>query len=80
MVGCTCLWYSLITGCLVQVGAWLMHLFMVHVDYMLSYKLMHGSYLLVQVYSGISHSDSVTMVPSFYFYFRVAGWGKDRWL
>jgi hypothetical protein len=24
----------LITGCLVQVGAWLMHLFMVQVDYM----------------------------------------------
>jgi hypothetical protein len=34
----------------------------------------------VQVYSGISHSDSVTVVPSFYFYFRVAGRGKDRWL
>ena len=34
---------------------------------------MHGSNLLVQVYSGISHSDSVTAVPSFYFYFRVAG-------
>jgi hypothetical protein len=31
---------------------------------------MHGSGLLVQVYSGISHSDSVTMVPSFYLYFR----------
>jgi hypothetical protein len=41
---------------------------------------MHGSDLLVQVYSGISHSDSVTVVPSFYFYFRVAGRGKDRWL
>ena len=24
--------------------------------------------------------DSVTMVPSFYFYFRVVGWGKDGWL
>jgi hypothetical protein len=42
---------------------------MVQVDY----RLMHGSYLLVQVYNGIFHSDSVTMVPSFYFYFRVAG-------
>jgi hypothetical protein len=42
--------------------------------------LMHGSDLLVQVYSGISHSDSVTVVPSFYFYFRVEGRGKDRWL
>jgi hypothetical protein len=52
-----------------QVGAWLMHLFMVQVDY----RLMHGSDLLVQVYNGISHSDSVTVVPSFYFYFRVAG-------
>jgi hypothetical protein len=41
---------------------------------------MHGSYLLVQVYNGIYHSDSVTVVPSFYFYMRVAGWGKDRWL
>jgi hypothetical protein len=41
---------------------------------------MHGSGLLVQVYNGISHSDSVTMVLSFYFYFRAVGWGKDRWL
>jgi hypothetical protein len=80
MDGCTCLWYMLITGCLVQVGAWLMHLFMVHVDYRLRYRLMHGSGLLVHVYNGISHSDSVIVVPSFYFYFRVAGRGKDRWL
>jgi hypothetical protein len=50
------------------------------VDYRLRYRLMHGSCLLVQVYSGISHSDSVTVVPSFYFYFRAVGWGKDRWL
>jgi hypothetical protein len=58
-----------------------MHLFMVQVDYRLRYRLMHGSciYLLVQVYNGISHSDSVTVVPSFYFYFRVAGRGKDKW-
>jgi hypothetical protein len=27
---------------------------------------MHGLYLLVQVYSGISHSDSMTVVPSFF--------------
>ena len=53
-----------------------MHLFMVQVDAW----LMHGSYLLVQVYNDISHSDSVTVVPSLYFYFRVAGQGKDRWL
>ena len=32
MDGCTCLWYRLIIGCLVQVGAWLMHLFMVQVE------------------------------------------------
>ena len=32
---CTCLWYMLITGYLVQVVAWLMHLFMVQVDYRL---------------------------------------------
>jgi hypothetical protein len=80
MVGCTCLWYRLITGCLAQVGAWLMHFFMVQVDYMLRYRLMHGSDLLVQVYNGIYHSDSLTVVPSFYFYFRAVGWGKDRWL
>jgi hypothetical protein len=80
MVGCTCLWYRLITGCLVQVGAWLMHLFMVQVNYRLRYRLMHGFSLLVQVYNGISHGDSVTVVPSFYFYFREVGWGKDRWL
>ena len=42
MVGCTCLWYRLIIDCLVQVGAWLMHLFMVQVDYSLRYSLMHG--------------------------------------
>jgi hypothetical protein len=54
---------------------------MVQVDYMVdALGLMHGSDLLVQVYNGISHSDSVTVVPSFYFYFRVAGRGKDRWL
>jgi hypothetical protein len=57
-----------------------MHLFMVQVDYRLRYRLMHGLDLLVQVYNGISHSDSVTVVPSFYFYFRVARRGKDRWL
>jgi hypothetical protein len=61
---------------------------MVQVDYRLyRYRLVQVDMvdawfkdLLVQVYSGISHSDSVTVVPSFYFYFRVAGRGKDRWL
>jgi hypothetical protein len=57
-----------------------MHLFMVQVDYRLRYKLMHGLGLLVLIYNGISHSDSVTLVPSFYFYFMEFGWGKDRWL
>ena len=80
MVGCNCLWYRLIIGYLVQVGAWLMHLFMVQVDYNLRYRLMHGSDLLVQVYSSISHSDRLTVVPSFYLYFRAVGRGKDRWL
>jgi hypothetical protein len=42
--------------------------------------LMHGSSLLVQVYRSISHSDSVALVPSFYFYSRAFGWGKDKWL
>jgi hypothetical protein len=56
-----------------------MHLFMVQVDYRVQVDR-YGSDLLVQVYNGISHSDSVTVVPSFYFYFRVAGRGKDRWL
>jgi hypothetical protein len=60
---------------MVQVGAWL-----IQVDYRLRYRLMHGSDLLVQVYNGISHSDRLKMVPSFYFYFRVVGRGKDRWL
>jgi hypothetical protein len=53
-----------------------MHLFMVQVDYRLRYRLMHGSNLLVQVYNDISNSDSVTVVPSFYFYFKVAGWAR----
>ena len=35
MVACNCLWYRLIIDCLVQVGAWLMQLFMVQVDYRL---------------------------------------------
>ena len=35
---------------------------------------------LVQVYSSICHSDSVTVVPSFYFFVRVVGQGKDGWL
>jgi hypothetical protein len=39
---------------------------------------MHGPDLLVQVYNSISHSDRLTVVPSFYFYFRVAGQGKSR--
>jgi hypothetical protein len=42
--------------------------------------LMHGSNLLVQVYNSISHTDRLIVFPSFYFYFRVVGWGKDRWL
>jgi hypothetical protein len=40
---------------------------------------MHGSGLLVNVYSGISHSDSVRVVPLLYFYFKVVGWDKNRW-
>jgi hypothetical protein len=32
-----------------------------------------GAGYLVQVYINISHSYSVTMVPSFYFYVRVVG-------
>jgi hypothetical protein len=80
MVGFTCLWYRLITGYLIQVGAWLMHFFMVQVEVQVDAWLMHGSYLLVHVYSDIFHSDRLTLVPSFYFYFRVVGWGKDRWL
>jgi hypothetical protein len=47
MVECTCLWYRLITGCLVQVGAWLMHFFMVQVEVQVDAWLMHGSDLLV---------------------------------
>ena len=35
---------------------------------------------LVHVYNNISHSDIVTLVPSFYYYFMEVGWGKDRWL
>jgi hypothetical protein len=32
-----------------------------------------GAGLLVQVYNSISHSDSVTVDPSFYFYVRAVG-------
>jgi hypothetical protein len=45
------------------------------------YKLDAGQwYRLIQLYSGISHSDSVTVVSSFYLCVRVVGRGKDRWL
>jgi hypothetical protein len=66
-----------------------MHLFMVQIDYRLFGTcwcmvdaLVYGTSLLqvdawfsllVQVYNGISHSDSVIVVPSFYFYFRAVG-------
>jgi hypothetical protein len=36
--------------------------------------------LIGTVYNNISHSDSVTVVPSFYLYVRAVGRGKDRWL
>jgi hypothetical protein len=52
---------------------------MVQVDY----RLLQFGWLHVSgtgCYSGISHNDSVTMVPLFYFYVRIVGWGKDRWL
>jgi hypothetical protein len=39
-----------------------------------------GTGCLEQVYNDISHSDSVTVVPSFYIYVRVVGRDKDRWL
>jgi hypothetical protein len=38
-----------------------------------------GTGCLVQVYIGISHNDSVIMVPSFYLYIMAVGQGKDRW-
>jgi hypothetical protein len=67
----------------VQVGAWLMHFFMVQFDYRLfgtgCYRFFVAG-LLVQIYNGIYHSDSVIVVPSFYLYFKAVGWGKDRWL
>ena len=53
-----------------NVGAWLMYLFMVQVEVHVDAWLMHDSDLLVQVYNGISHSDSVAVVPSFYFYLK----------
>jgi hypothetical protein len=53
---------------------------MVQVEVQVDAFLIHGSDLFVHVYNGISHSDSVRVVPSFYFYFRVVGQGKDRWL
>jgi hypothetical protein len=48
-----------------------MHLFMVQVDYKL---------IGTGCYNDISHSDSVTVVPSFYFYVRAFVRGKDKWL
>jgi hypothetical protein len=37
-------------------------------------------YRLIPLYIGISHNDSLTVVSSFYLYFRVVGQGKERWL
>jgi hypothetical protein len=43
------------------------------------YRLVTGQwYRLIQLYNNISHSDRLTVVPSFYLYFRVVGRGKDR--
>jgi hypothetical protein len=42
--------------------------------------MLFGVGLLVHVCNSISHSDSVTVVPSFYLYIRVVGRAKDRWL
>jgi hypothetical protein len=82
---------SLMVQVEVQVHAWLMHLLTIHVDYRCfvtccyrlfvagCYKLFCAS-LLVQDYISIYHSDSVTVVPSFYFYDREIGRGKDKWL
>jgi hypothetical protein len=39
-----------------------------------------GAGLLVHIYNDISHSDNVTVVASFYFYFRAVGRGKGKWL
>jgi hypothetical protein len=45
------------------------------------YRLDTGHwYRLIQLYIGISHSDSVTVVPSFYLYIMEVGRAKDRWL
>jgi hypothetical protein len=66
-----------------------MHFFMVQVEVQVDAWLIHGSGywyrlfgegLLVHVYNNISHSDSVTVFPSFYLYIRVVGRGKDKWL
>jgi hypothetical protein len=68
---------------MVQVGAWLMHFFMVEFDYRLlgtGCYILSGAILLVQVYSSISHSDIIIVVPSFYFYIMAVGRGKDEWL
>ncbi len=75
----------IVTGYLYRFGAWWMNLFMVQVEvqfdawYMLAQVVgivcyrCFGASCLVQVYNIISHSDSVTVVPSFYLYFRVVG-------
>jgi hypothetical protein len=76
--------HSLMVQVEVLVGAWLMHLFMVQVDYRFFgigwYRLAGCRLIGIGCYNNISHSDSVTVVPSFYFYVRVVGRGKDRWL
>jgi hypothetical protein len=80
-----------VTGYLYRFDAWFRHLFMVcfevQVDvwYMLAQVISRGCYklitvLFVEVYNSISHSDSVAMVPSFYFYIRAVGRGKGWWL
>jgi hypothetical protein len=44
---------------------------LVQVDYKLLVQVVTGGLVLIgTVYNSISHSDSVTVVPSFYLYFR----------
>jgi hypothetical protein len=64
---CWYFWYRITSGTRLIRGYW----------YRLVTECWH---ILVQVYSGISHSDSVAVVSSFNLYFRTVGQGKDRWL
>jgi hypothetical protein len=73
MVVCNFLWYKFIGTGWCMIDALVYGAYRLQVEVHLDAWLIHGSGLLVHLYSHIYHIDSVIVVSSFYFNFRVVG-------